>query len=327
MSSFYSWFWGDGVRYILYGLLLISGLWLSKNIMISAVISKYQEFSYRYRIRKTRNQVKFKFPPSYKNPILKHIQLLLRTTARDNNYADVPIFLTITGLTCVISAVFVYFMIRDFVVAVLLGMLVSLIPYLLKRLKLNKLRYIVNEEFLTLMQRLTQNYNAAHNDMYYGLVETYKELKNPQLKRVIIKLVSDLQVSRNETELRESIQAFTYTAGTNWSKRLGSIILKAYLNNENVLNALMTLTKQIEDTTEMLEEERSEMLDVVYNGYLTLPILIGSIVLGYVATGVQDYFKLQFGYSSTQFLFILSVIGVIFSFIIARFLKHPKNDL
>ena len=295
--------------------------------MMSAVRSKYQEYSYRYRIRKTRNQVRFKFPPSYKNPILKHVQLLLRTTSKDNNYADVPIFLTITSLTGFISAIFIYLIIQDFVIAISLGILVSLIPYLLKRLKLNKLRFIISEEFLTLMQKLTQNYNAAHNDIYYALVETHKEIRNPQLKRVLIKLVSDLQVSRNETELRESIQAFTYTAGTNWSKRLGSIILKAYLNNENVLNALMTLTKQIELTSEMLEEEKSEMLDVVYNGYLTLPILIGSIILGYIATGVQDYFKLQFGYGSTQFLFILSVIGVIFSFIIARFLKHPKNDL
>ena len=295
--------------------------------MMSAVRSKYQEYSYRYRIRKTRNQVRFKFPPSYKNPILKHVQLLLRTTSKDNNYADVPIFLTITSLTGFISAIFIYLIIQDFVIAISLGILVSLIPYLLKRLKLNKLRFIISEEFLTLMQKLTQNYNAAHNDIYYALVETHKEIRNPQLKRVLIKLVSDLQVSRNETELRESIQAFTYTAGTNWSKRLGSIILKAYLNNENVLNALMTLTKQIEWTSEMLEEEKSEMLDVVYNGYLTLPILIGSIILGYIATGVQDYFKLQFGYGSTQFLFILSVIGVIFSFIIARFLKHPKNDL
>ena len=240
---------------------------------------------------------------------------------------DVPVFLTITGITGFISIIFIYLMIQDIVVAVAIGTLVSLIPYLLRRLKLNKLRSIMSNEFLTLVQKLTQNYNAVHNDMYFALTETQKEINNPQLRRVIIKLISDLQVSRSETNLRESVQVFTYTAGTNWAKRLGSIILKAYLNNENVLDALMTLTKQIEETSEMLEEEKSGMLDVVYNGYLTLPVFICSMFLGYFVTGAQDYFKLQFGYSSTQFLFILSTIGVIFSFIIAHFLKHPKNDL
>ncbi|MFP3471585.1 hypothetical protein R0J90_16205, partial [Micrococcus sp. SIMBA_144] len=90
---------------------------------------------------------------------------------------------------------------------------------------------------------------------------------------------SDLQVARNESEIRLSVQVFVHTAGSSWAKRLGNIIIKSYLYNENVLKTLLILTKQIEDTEEMLEQEQSTALDTVYNGYFTLIILLASLVL------------------------------------------------
>lgn len=328
MNRLYHWFWESGIDYFLYSFLLIVVIWTSKNIMMSSLRTKYSEWNYRYRIRQVRNQVELSSSKVYKNPFLKHIYLLLRTTREERNDADVLVFFIISGMLTVLSSLFILIVVvHDILISSIFGLLIGFVPYLILRLRLNKLRYLMSLEFLSIVIRITQHYNANHYDMYTALTETQKEIKTKELRMVIVKLITDLQVSRNEHELRESIKVFTYTAGTNWAKRLGSIIMKAYLYDENVLNALMTLTKQIEDTEEMLEQEKSQTLDSVYNGYFTLPVFIGALILGYYSSGAQDWFKLQFGHTASLFLFLLSLVGVIFSMIIAIFLKQPKNDL
>jgi len=327
MERFIHWFWQYGVNYGLYILLILVTLWTSKVIMFDSLKHKYSEWNYKYRLRRIQNKRNFSRKTQYRNPLSKHLHLLLRTTREEQNDYDVPVFILFSGTLGVVFSVFILIVFGDIFVGVIFGLLVTLIPYLFIRLRLNKIRSFMSEDFLFIVQKLTQNYNASHYDMYYALTETQKEIRNPILRKVIVKLVSDLQVSRNEQELQESIQVFTYTAGTNWSKRLGSIVLKAYLHNENVLNALMVLTKQMEDTEEMIEEEKSTTMDSVYNGYLTLPIFIGSLFLGYVSSGAQDWFKLQFGNQWTLLLFSICVLGVIFSLIISLFLKRPSNDI
>lgn len=327
MDSIIHWIWSVGINYLLYGLLILSALWTSKHIMLTAVKNKYTEWNYKYRIRKLRSKAAFAEAASYKNPILRHLNLLIKTTSTQRNEFGVEIFLILSSMLGVFSSLFMLIAFGDIFVALLFGILLCVIPYLILKLKLNKIRYKMNNEFLSIVQKLTQNYNAAHYDMYHALSETQKEIQSAELRKVIVKLVSDLQVSRNETELRESIQVFTYTAGTNWAKRLGSIILKAYLYDEKVLNALMVLTKQMEDTEKMLEEEQSQTMDSVYDGYLTLPLFIGSIILGYYSSGAQNWVNLQFGSQWTILLFSICLVGVVFSIIISAFLKRPKNDL
>ncbi|WP_374717744.1 hypothetical protein [Neobacillus sp.] len=327
MDKVFQWFWAEGFSYLLYIALLISSLWTSKTIMSSSLKNTYFRWSYNQRIRKIKHKMEISHFNHYKNPALKHLHLLIRTTSEERVENDVFIFLFISGVLGTFSGVFMFLVFGDLLVSLIFFILFALIPYLYLRLKLNNIRYLMRTEFLFIVQRLTQNYNTAHFDMYHALNETQKEINNPQLRKIIVKLVSDLQVSRNEHELRDSVHVFTYTAGTNWAKRLGSIILKAYLYDEQVLNALMTLSNQIEEMEEMLEEEKSHTMDSVYNGYLTLPVFIGSIILGYYSSGAQDWFKLQFGHKWNVLFFSLSVLGVIFSLIISIFLKRPKNDL
>lgn len=327
MDSILHWVWQIGVNYFLYAILLCLSLWTAKTIMQSSIKTKVNEWNYKYRIRKVKTKAVLSRTHEYKNPLLKHLNLLIKTTSEERNENSVEIFLILSTLLGVLSGVFILFVFGDIFVSVMFGFLLLLIPYLFLRLKLNKIRYLMSLEFLNIVQKLTQNYNAMHNDMYHALSETQKDIRSPELREVIVKLISDLQVSRNEYELRESVQVFTYTAGTNWSKRLGSIILKAYLYNEKVLNALMVLTKQMEETEEMLEEEKSQTMDSVYNGYLTIPVFIGSLILGYYSSGAQDWWKLQFGSQWTILLFSVCLLGVVFSIIISAFLKRPKNDL
>ncbi|NRD80836.1 hypothetical protein HPT25_26265 [Bacillus sp. BRMEA1] len=326
-DTFYHWFWQQGCLWILYGVLLVVGLWTSKQIMFTTIKDRYHEWHYRYRIRLVRSSHGQSDENNYNNAFLDHLRLLIRTTSDNRNEFDVLILVTFSALIGITSCLFMLISFGDLLTSLLFGILLSTMPYLYLRVRLNKLRYRMSVDFIYIVQRLTQHYNALHHDIYHALAETQKEITDPVLRKVLIRLISDLQVSRNEHDLRKSIKVFIYTSGTNWSKRLGSIILKAFLYKENVLNALIVLTKQMEETSEMLEEEKSQTIDAVYNGYLTIPLFIGSLFLGKYTANSQNWFSLQFGNKWNLFLFCLSLLGVLFSVIISSFLKRPKNDL
>lgn len=76
----------------------------------------------------------------------------------------------------------------------------------------------MSTEFLSMVQKLTQAYSVNKYDIYYALSAMQNEIQNKSLRKVTVRLITDLQLSRNEQELRDSIQVFTYTTGTNWSK-------------------------------------------------------------------------------------------------------------
>lgn len=327
MDELLHWIWTNGVFYTLYLLLILIGLWTTKTIIETPLKERYSQWQYLNRLRKIRSTEKTASSVEYDNKFLKHLYLLIKTTSKQNTELNVVSFLVTTILLFIFTFIIVVMKYQDGFLALTLGALISAIPYMMLHIKLRKLRYLMGNEFLPIVHALTQNYNANHYDMYYALRETQKGIEDPNLRKVLLKLVSDLQVSRNESELRMSVQVFVYTAGTSWAKRLGNIIIKAYLFDENVLKTLLILTKQIEDTEEMLEQEKSNTLDTVYNGYFTLIILFASLVLGFYVSGAQDWVALQFENKWSLLTLTLSSTGVVFSLIISSIIKRPKNDL
>lgn len=327
MDKLLHWFWMNGVFYILYLLLVIVGLLVTKWIIEVPLQSKLNQYQHLNRLRKLRNVQEKSETRSYKNSFFRHLYLLINTTSKAESEQNVLAFMVISTSLFIGTFTMIILYIGDILFSVLIGLLVASIPYMLLQVRLRKLRFLMGQEFLNILQVLTQSYNAHSFDMYYALIETQKSIQNKDLRQVFLKLISELQVSRNEEDLRLSIQTFIYTAGTSWAKRLGNIILKAYLYNENVLNTLLVLTRQVEETEEMLEQEKSLTMDKVADGYLTTILFIAYLIIGYQITGPQDWFALQFENKWTLVLFILSLVGVIFSVLIALILKRPKNDI
>ncbi|MFC0273782.1 hypothetical protein ACFFIX_20555 [Metabacillus herbersteinensis] len=327
MDRLFHWFWGDGIFYILYGVIVIAGLIASKSIMETPLKEKVNQWQYRNRLRKVRADRTPSTTFQYRQPLVKHIYLLIKTTSKEKSEQEVLSFLVITSLLFLFMTTLVFIQFKDIFFAAILGALVGMIPYMVLQLRLRKLRFLMGTEFLSIVQSLTQNYNANSYDMYHALIETQKKIESKQLRTVFLKLISDLQVSKNEDELRLSVTVFVYTAGSSWAKRLGNIIVKSYLYHENVLNTLLVLTRQIEETEEMLEQEKSHTLDSVFNGYLTVPVFILSVILGYFIAGPQDWFKLQFQNPWALSVITMASIGVVFSVFISMMLKRPKNDI
>lgn len=327
MDKLLHWFWLNGVFYILYLLLAFVGLLLARWIVEAPLQNKLTQYQHLNRLRKLKGTPKESRTLAYKHPFFRHLFLLINTTSKSKSGNDIRSFFITTISLFVGSCLMSILYIGDILFSVSLGLIVASIPYMLLQVRLRKLRFLMGQEFLNILQTLTQNYNAHSFDMYYSLIETQKSIQNKDLRQVFLKLISELQVSRNEEELRSSVHEFIYTAGTSWAKRLGNIILKAYLYDENVLNTLLNLTRQVEETEEMLEQDKSHTMDKVADGYLTIFVFVAYLIIGYNVTGPQDWYVLQFEHRWSLSLFILSLVGVIFSVLISLILKRPKNDI
>ncbi|MGG1594789.1 hypothetical protein [Terribacillus saccharophilus] len=328
MSKLYQWFWGDGIYYIFYVLISIAVIYFVQLVLSAPVKEKYGQWKYKYRLRKMRIESTVKDTDiTHNGAFLNHIQMLINATKNEKSEQDVGSFFVTSMLLLVVTTVMTFIAFKDVVLAIALGFLIATIPYLFLQIKLRKIRSAMSGEFRELVQIIMQQYSANQHDMYYALKETQRIVVEPTLRKIITKLVNDLQTARNSDELRNTISVFVFTVGNSWAKRLGSIILKAYTDKENVLKTLMVLTRQMEDTEEMLEEEKTGLLDTVHTGYLTVPIFIASVALGYFVSGAQDWFNLQFNNHYTLLLFTTAAIGTVFSIIISLILKTPKNDL
>lgn len=320
-------FWAYGVDLFLYAILLVVTLKTVRLMIEQPVKQKVSQLKNRSRLRKVRQPQIGIGEKQYKTALGRHIYFLVKTTSTEKKDHDTLAFTTVTILLATASFAITFLNFNDLFFSFVMSLLVAFIPYLLLQVKLRSLRFTIGNDLLSVVQALAQNYNSIQHDMYFALVQTSKGIQNRKLKNVFVKLISDLQVARNEEELRESIELFTYTAGSSWATRLGNIILKAYLYDEKVLDTLLILSRQIEETEAMLEEEKSHTMDTVFNGFLTIPIFIASIILAYYVTGPQDYVTLQFREYWSLFFFFTSVVMIFLSIIISLILRKPKNDI
>jgi hypothetical protein len=323
---FSGWIIEQGVDYFLYFLILIVTLFAVRPLIEPQVKGNIVQMNYRIRVRKVKTQNALK-DAQESNLLIRHIKLLLQTVSnsRSNNYTTT--FILGSFILFFFTFTLIVINLHDVIVAALIGAFTGLIPYLLLRIRLRAIQTSVGNELTPIVQILIQNYNASNYDIYRGMLLTSQQIKNRAMKKVFIRLISDMQVSRGEKEIKDAINLFVYTCGTKMAKRLGNIILKAYLHDERVIRALLTLGKTMEDNEEMLEEEKSAATDTILNGLITLPLFVSSLFLGKFVAGPANYFDLQFGRTWTLFLFILITCLVVLSIIIVLMLRSPKNDL
>lgn len=311
------------VPYLLYTILVVISGVTTKWIIEKPVKEQFGN----WRLKKVNTLKHNSKKVIFEHPVLKHVQLLIKATNTGKTEKEITAFLIVTTFLFGFVFLFSYFNFHDLFLSIGLSLLSAIVPYLVLQVKLRKMRMEINDEFLNLTRSLTQNYNSSQFDIYRALVQTSSEVNNKTLQAVMYKLVSDLQVSGKEEELRKSIDIFIHTVGSSWAKRLGNIILKSYIAQENVLATLMMLVKQIEETEKMLKEENAASTESVLDGWITLPLFIASLFLGKMVAGAQDWVSLQFKHDWNLLMFTLTVVGVVFSLLIAIVIKQPKNDL
>lgn len=322
-----AWLIDKGINYIFYFLLIAVNFYIVKQLIESPLKLKLARYKYD-RLRKMQMNEQMDKTLDHLSPFIRHFYLLIESTSKEKGDYKLASFFISSGMLFLTTAVVIFFNVKqDFVLSIMLGFLAGTIPYGYLHVRLKSIRNTVGNELLSVVQALTQNYNANNYDIYRGLADTANSIKDQNLKNVFYRLISDMQVSRTEGEMRRGITFFIYTCGNSWSKRLGNIILKAYLFDEKVLNSLINLSKQMENTEAMLQEEKSAAHDSITTGFIAPFIFLASLALGYYVSGPQDWFTLQFLQPYSILTFVLALAFNIVAIFIALLLRNPKNDI
>lgn len=319
------------ISYLLYALLIILTGWTIYLVFQSVVKERIAQFRFRNRLRQSKYQIHKEVSLNQRGALYRHIYLLLQTVFSKSNrhieHKDVRNFLIFSIGMGVSFFILLLVKIQDGFLSLGIGGIISLLPYVTLQVKLRRTRSSVGNQITPLVNNLIHAYSASENNMYEALKSTYSAVQNKELRAVLIKLIGDLQTARDEEELMFSIELFIYTSGSTWGMRLGNIILKSYIHQENVLNALLQLQRQMLTNVKMLEEEKKDAYDVFANGALGLILFPVSLIGAYYITKPQNWFSLQFGGKWSLLFFIGSALMVVIGFLSALLVQKPKNDL
>ncbi|MCK6259597.1 hypothetical protein LCY76_23810 [Fictibacillus sp. KIGAM418] len=320
------WIIDKGIGYFLYFLVIMTAFFFIRPLVESPIRGTAAQIQYRVRLRKMKAEQQLKLAEN-REGFIKHLHMLLSTITKDSRKDYTLSFILLTSVLFLFTLLVMIVNLKDIVFSLVIGTFVASLPYLILLIRLRNIRTNVGNDLTPVVQMLIQNYTASNYDVYRALFLTTQQIDNKVLKKVFVRLISDMQISRGEEEIREAVKLFIYTCGNNWSKRLGNIVQKAYLFDERITRALLTLGKQMEDNEEMLEEELSSATDTIMNGWITGPLFIASLFLCKYVSKPYDYLSLQFENKWALLLFILSLSFTIASVVITLLLRSPKNDL
>lgn len=324
-------FWKYVVDYIGYIIVMCSVLVAVNRMLKEPVQEAVQDYRMKLRVRKTKETKSLdstvgKFSESR---FYKHIYFMVRSTSKSRADYEVALFFAYTAVIFVTTFMVLTFKTGDIVVGVFVSLGAATIPYCGIKIRMNKLRHSISADILNVLRSLSQNYSVSGNDIRRALIKTTDDVVNKDFKKILYGLLSDMQSAKNEEELRASIDTFTYSlgGGSSWARRLGGVIRKSHIHKENVLETLLTLTKQIEATEEMLEQEKSKNIDTLMTGYGAIPSLLISVGLGKMIASGQNWIALQFGTSYCLAILVATAVLSVIATALSMLLGKPGNDL
>jgi hypothetical protein len=321
------------IDYLLYIVLIGAVSWTVYLLVHGTLRDKFSQIRYRTRLKRTR-MISKEVPLSKRSAFYRNIYFLLESVQAISSKKRKTDSITVYGfiLFSILVGLFFFVLIvvkfEDAFIALLIGGIISLIPYTVLLIRLRNTRNAVGNQLTELVELIIHAYSAASNDMYQTLKITHANIQEKELRRIFIKLISDLQTARNEEEMRLSIDLFIYSSGNSWAMRLGNIILKSYLYQENVLNALLQLQTQMINNEKMLEQEKAGSYDAFYDAMLSIVLFPVSLIgANYIVVKPQSWAAIQFGQKAALLSFIVTTLLVIISLLVGLLIRKPKNDL
>lgn len=288
---------------------------------------KIRTSHYKYRLRVKRDQFRNSELKLPKNSVFRHLYNLFAIRSIKSTPIRVYAFIVVELFIGIGIFITLVVRLQDAVVAILCGLIAMGIPYFFLVVTARNIRRDVSGEIQDIVQTLIHTYSAARADMYNALNNTHSQLKSKNSRLVLARLISDLQTANDETALREIVDFFIYSTGSSWGLRLGNIILKSYVYQENVTSALMTLQQQMVTHQKMVEEEKVGAAQVFANAILAIVIFPISLFGADALTNPQNWWHLQFGDPVGFLLFVVTFLFVAISGLISLMVRKQKRDL
>lgn len=315
-------FKATGYSLALYALwLLIGSPFLQTHIQ-----SGFRNWKRKRQIKRIRELTNVQQVEREKNAIFQHIEIILMSISKGNKEANVGNFIALTTIILVISTSSMYLLLDDLIFSLIVGISLASIPYISIRFNLANKRLKASYAFMMEYHVILQNYQSTGQDIYYTIFNSAKDIKDPGLKRVFMKLLSSLQKDRGVAEFNKAVQVFVYAIDSSFARRFGKLLVKAQLDSAEITLSLMDLNEDIKKRKQDIQKDKTQKVETIALGYAPIVLVPLFFLMGYKFSGVMDFwyiFKQPLPLSVFTVCILLSIVSVMSAFLLSK----PRADL
>lgn len=308
---------------------LFIGLWLFVRPSLLPILRrKVRNYKNRLRLRKL--QIR-ETAATYKSSrtFYRHLDMVLAATwPWYSEFSAVYYLIMTTVLFAVSSTVYLRFT-GGWVLALIAGLITSLVPYVILTVILHWKRNETSYELVPVTSILLGKYRVNSRNIYFSILDTIKETgQYGTLQKGLIKLASSIQSHKNKEDLENAIEMFVFQIDTSWAKQIGIQIFSAQWENKNIETALSNIVRDMGKTQEIMEQQKSNNQDTIQMGYF-IPLIIFPLSLFFLSRVITTgrYFYYQFKTTAGFTSFIITLILCLLGFAVSLALRKPKNEI
>lgn len=303
-------------------LLMFFGIWkLTWPLLMNA-----RRFQIRkHRLRKHQRNEQERFKRAFKHPFFVHISKMVFAVAPNTNEKHLWNFygLTISMFLTVILSITL--MTGRFDFALLMGILVGAIPYIILHYRITSYRLDGSLAFMKEFHLYIQAYQK-NKDVYHSVFEMTEVVHDKRLRLGFQKLLSNMQKDRTEESFLEAIQLFAFSLRSTYASRFTNLLVKAYRNNSDISEGLFDIHRDLRKRERDMEALKTKRMETVILGFMPIvfvPIFLVMayrVTMMYQASTLLEQTSSLIGLIAATFLAIASALGSII-------MSKPRADL
>lgn len=207
----------------------------------------------------------------------------------------------------------------------------ALSPYVLLRIRMEKIRMRSSHEGEIFLSELTENYKLNYYNMKEAIERTAISMDEaPDTRRILMNLSRGLGRAGSEESINRLLNEFSLSISTSWAKTLKNLMYFSLVHGIRVEEAMEDLSITIRKAREAEEYARRENNEANMMIRYLIPLSYLLTVLGgvrFFGLGWDKFLHYQFGTGVGMTWFTISLLIYIISYMVNLFLSESKLDL
>lgn len=305
------------ITIVLYMILFIGIYFLMRN-QITLIINRINSHK-RLRIRRRGNQAE--------NRLEQHIRLVvLSVLGKRISPKSFEIFTVLIFIGVIAIGYGNISIIGAFLTATVL----SLLPYLMLRIRLESIRRRSSFEGETLISSFLSQYRIKQFNIYETIEGVLAEGNDLKLTRkLLFRLLIDIRNTGSETVINEVVRSFSFAINTNWSRMLSNCIKTSAISGINVSLALEDILIQLREARALAEERKRLNSEAVRMTIFMVPIMyIATVIMSvyYMEMPIGQFIKNQFYTTEGFTLFVLTLFLFLTNLMFIEMIQNKRFD-
>ena len=210
--------------------------------------------------------------------------------------------------------------------AVLFGLLIGLMPYVLCRIRLETIRHKASYEGEAFVSLLLTKYRMASLNMQQALELAAADEKMPELcRKLLVPVLLTARTTGDREKIKAAFREFEFAVNTNWGRMTTYNMANAFISGIDVTDAIEDIIVQLREARTLSEERKRMNSEAVNLVRIMAPLsYIISLVLAVKYVGVEARILLRNQFFTPQgFAFF---VFIVFMFLInIALLKIVEN--